>query len=265
MNGQAQAVMLLLLGGAVLRATFADMHLRYVKPQLGPYLIAAGVVLVAAGVMTLVYELRRDRAAARRAVGEDAAAEPTAAAGRAAEPAEPAAGHSHGDHAGHGVRVGWLLLLPVLALLMITPPALGSYAAGQAGTVLSGERAADFAPLPAGEPVRLTVLDYAARAIFERGVSLRGRSVELVGFITPGPDGSPYLARIILSCCAADGRPIKVGLTGNTPAGRPADTWLRITGTYTTRTGTDPVNGEAIPYLEVETWEQIEPPKQQYE
>lgn len=244
MNGQAQAVMLLLLGGAVLRATVTDTHLRYVKPQLGPFLVAAAVMLLVAGAMTLFYDLRRERARDR------------------AEADSAAVGHGHG----HGMLlIGWLLLLPVLGLLLVTPPALGSYAAGQTGTVLSGEGRADFPTLPAGDPVRLSVLEYASRAVFERGASMRGRGIELTGFLTPGPDGSPYLTRMILSCCAADGRPIKVGMLGNTPAGRPADTWVRVSGTYSERTGTDPINGETIPYLEVETWEQTDPPKQQYE
>ena len=41
-NRQAQAVVLLLLGGAVLKASFTDMYLRYVKEGLRPFLIAAG-------------------------------------------------------------------------------------------------------------------------------------------------------------------------------------------------------------------------------
>jgi uncharacterized repeat protein (TIGR03943 family) len=176
------------------------------------------------------------------------------------------AGGGHGGHDGHsGPRVAWLLLLPVLGLLLVAPPALGSYAAGQAGTVLSSERVSDFTPLPAGDPAKITVLDYASRAVFDRGASLTGHSVELTGFIVPGPDGDPYLARIILSCCAADGRPIKVGMSGNAPSGLPADTWVRVVGAYTARTAKDPVNQETIPYLEVETWERIDPPKQQYE
>jgi uncharacterized membrane protein YcgQ (UPF0703/DUF1980 family) len=73
------------------------------------------------------------------------------------------------------------------------------------------------------------------------------------------------LARMVLSCCAADGRPIKVGLTGDAPNTVPADTWVRLVGVYSDRTASDPINQAAVPYLEVRSWEQIEPPKQQYE
>jgi uncharacterized repeat protein (TIGR03943 family) len=234
-NRQAQAVVLLLLGGAVLRASVTDMYLRYVKEGLRPYLIVAGVLLVIAAVMTLWYELRAPR-----------------------------------EHQHREPRVGWFLILPVLGLLLVAPPALGSYAAGQAGTALSGQRAGDFPPLPAGDPARVSVLDYASRAVFDQGRSLAGRRVRLTGFMAGGAggaDGAQYLARMVLACCAADARPVKVGLTGDGPAPGEvsADTWIEVVGRYTDQTTSDPVNGETIPYLDVQSWQQVPAPKQQYE
>jgi uncharacterized repeat protein (TIGR03943 family) len=251
MNRQAQAVVLLLFGGAVLRATLTDMHLRYVKAGLTPFLVAAGLVLLIAGVMTLIHDLRPPRAAARAAHD-----------GQTHEQDD----HGH-DHGGghHEPRVGWLLILPVLGLLLVAPPALGSDAAGRTGTALSSQGNSNFPPLPPGDPAKITVLDYASRAYFDKGVSMNGRSVELAGFVAKGPEGSQVLARIILSCCAADGRPIKVGMEGNPPKDLAENTWIRVVGTYSARIAKDPVNGETIPYLAVETWEQIDPPKQQYE
>jgi uncharacterized repeat protein (TIGR03943 family) len=241
MNRQAQAVVMLLLGGAVVRASVTDMYLRYVKESLQPFLIAAGVVLIAAAVMTLFYEVLRPSPKAH----DD---------------------HDHGDGKPHREpRVGWLLILPVLGLLLVAPPALGSYAAGQAGTALSSQQVSDYPPLPEGDPAKISVLDYASRAVFDKGVSLGERRVQLTGFIAKGPNGEPILARIILSCCAADGRPIKLGMSGNTPAELATDTWVEVVGKYTDKTAADPVNDEAIPYVEVETWQEIDPPKQQYE
>jgi len=243
-NKQAQAVVMLLFGGAIVRASVTDMYLRYVKESLRPFLIAAGVVLIAAAVMTLVHEVLRPRAAS---AGEHA-------------------DHDHGDGKPHREPwVAWLLILPVLGLLLVAPPALGSYAAGQAGTALSSQQISDYPPLPPGDPAKVSVLDYASRAVFDKGVSLGDRTVQLTGFVAQGPNGEPILARIILSCCAADGRPIKVGMSGNAPAGLANDTWVEVVGKYTDRTVTDPVNEETIPYIEVETWTQIDPPKQQYE
>ena len=74
------------------------------------------------------------------------------------------------------------------------------------------------------------------------------------------------LARMVLTCCAADGRPIKVGLAGEHPdrrarghlgAGRSAAT--------PAQTGKDPINEAAVPYLEVTAWQEIAAPKQPYE
>ncbi|GAA0470669.1 membrane protein [Actinoplanes capillaceus] len=235
MNRQAQAVVLFLFGGAILKASFTDLYLRYVKEGLRPFLIASGVALVAAAIMTLWYEFRGAR---------------------------PSPDDEHGHH--HEPRVGWLLVLPVLALLLVAPPALGSYTAVQSGTVqLSAE--SDFPPLPDADPAPVALIDYASRVIYEDGRSLAGRRVQLTGFVARGEDGSPMLARIVVSCCAADGRPIKVGLTGGPAIDVPSGTWLQIIGKYSDKRAKDPVNQADIAFLEVEQWQPVDPPKQQYE
>jgi len=253
MNKQAQAVVLLLLGGAVVKASITDMYLRYVKEGLRPFLIAAGILLVAAAVMTLVHDLRTPaRSGSADAAGSD--------------DHEHGHGHDHGGTGHHEPRVGWLLILPVLGLLLVAPPALGSFAAGQAGTALSSQQvSSDYPPLPEGDPVKVSLLDYASRALFDKGVSLGDRRVKLTGFLATGPNGEPILARMILSCCAADGRPIKLGMAGDPPTGLAPDTWVEVVGRYTDKTGTDPVNDETIPYLLVESWQQVTPPKNPYE
>ncbi|MFC6021801.1 TIGR03943 family putative permease subunit [Plantactinospora solaniradicis] len=253
MSRQAQAVVLLLLGGSVLKASFTDVYLRYVKEGLRPFLIVAGILLVACAAMTLWYDLRRRGPDGHGSDGQDG------------PDGHGSGGQDHDGHGHHEPRVGWLLILPVLGLLLISPPALGSYAAGQAGTALTGQETEEYPPLPEGDPVRITLLDYAGRAIFDQGVTLHDRRVQLTGFVAPGPDGEPILARMILSCCAADGRPIKLGMSGDVPTGVPADTWVEVVGRYTTRLGKDPVSDVDIPYLEVESWRRVAPPKQPYE
>ncbi|MFV2102617.1 TIGR03943 family putative permease subunit [Micromonospora sp. LOL_024] len=254
MNRQAQAVVLLLLGGAVIRASVTDLYLRYVKEGLRPFLIAAGLLLVVAAIMTLWHELRPAAPAALAPAGG-------AADGPGVAPADRAAG----DHDHHEPRIGWLLILPVLGLLLVAPPALGSYAAGQAGTALSSQQQSDYPPLPEGDPVQVSVLDYASRALFDRGASIGDRRVQLTGFIASGAGGEPILARMVLSCCAADGRPIKLGMLGDVPAGLPNDSWVEVVGRYSDRLGRDPVNDAEIPYLEVESWRQVPVPRQQYD
>jgi uncharacterized repeat protein (TIGR03943 family) len=249
-NRQAQAVVLLLVGGAVLRASLTDMYLRYVKQGLRPFLIVAGVLLVATAVMTLWYELRAERAAASGRESHDDGS------------------HDDGSHDdGHGhhrePRVAWLLVLPVFGLLLVAPPALGSYAASRNGTALS--QPSDFPALPPGDPAKITVLDYASRAVFDKGQSIGTRRVQLTGFVVEGPSGQPYLARMVLTCCAADARPIKVGLAGQVPDGLKPDTWLEVVGTYSSRSDKDTVNGETIPYLDVADARPVAAPAEQYE
>ena len=225
-----------LFGGAILRASMTDVYLRYVKEGLRPFLIVAGALLVVAAVMTLWYDLR--------------------------------ARHEHaGDGHGHDEpRVGWLLILPVLGLLLVTPPALGAYAAGQSGTVLSAQASDSYYPaLPPGDPVSVGLVEYATRAVYDQGRGMPGRTFELTGFVTSGPDGRPMLTRMVLSCCAADGRPIKVGMDGAVPGDLPPDTWVQVLGAYSTRVEKDPVNQAEVPYVDVRSWQKIAAPRQQYE
>jgi uncharacterized repeat protein (TIGR03943 family) len=236
-NRQAQAVVMLLVGGAVLRTSLTDMYLRYVKHGLRPFLVAAGLLLVLTAVMTLWYELRGEHPSA---------------------PAEADGHHHHGE-----ARVTWLLVLPVFALLLVAPPALGSYAASRSGTAL--QQVSDFPRLPDGDPARITMLDYASRAVFDHGRSLGDRRVQLTGFVVAGPHGERYLARMMLTCCAADARPVKVGLTGQVPGGLRPDTWLEVVGQYTSRSDKDGVNGETIPYIDVVEAHEVSAPIEQYE
>jgi uncharacterized repeat protein (TIGR03943 family) len=238
-NKQAQGVVMLLLGAVVVKASVTEQYLRYVKPSLRPLLIAGGVLLIAAGLLTLWFEIRALT--------------------------KPSDDHED-EHEHREPRVAWLLVLPVLALLLVAPQALGSYTAGQTGSMLTAQSStSDYGPLPAGDPVPLTLLDYASRAVFDQGRSLTGRTVQLTGFVTPGPDGQPMLARIVVSCCAADGRPIKVGLSGDAPTGVATNSWIQVEGTYTPLAAKDPINGAAVPYLRVTGWQQIPTPENPYE
>jgi uncharacterized repeat protein (TIGR03943 family) len=261
MNRQAQGVVLLLLGGAILKASLSDMFLRYVKEGLRPFLIAAGAMLVLAAIMTIFYDLRHGSTVDTECIDDEH-------------------GHNHDhDHGSrdsggrHGKphaepRVGWMLIAPVLGLLLVAPPALGAFAAGNSGTVVLQEQSL-FPPLPDGDPAQISVLDYATRAIFDKGASMKDakggdRRVQISGFLSSGPDGQ-VITRMVLSCCAADARPLKIAMTGNRPAGLGNDQWVQVTGKYSAKTIKDPVNGQDIAYIEVLDWKPIDPPRNQYE
>jgi len=239
----SQAIVMLLLGGSLLKVTLTDVFLRYVKAGLKPYLLVAGVLLIAAAVMTIWYEVRPSTSDAQSADGHDHD------------------GHGHGHHE---PKVGWLLILPVLGLLLVTPPALGAYSAGQAGSVALQSGDSNYPPLPPGNPAPVGLLDYASRAVFDGGKSLSGRTLEMSGFLTKGADGRPMLARIVLTCCAADGRPIKIGLDGPVTVDAAANSWVQLIGTYSSRVGKDPVSKSDVAYVTVKSWQQISEPPQPY-
>jgi uncharacterized repeat protein (TIGR03943 family) len=263
MRKDAQAVLLLLVGGTLLKISVTGTYVRYVKPSSRWLLIVAGLALLGVAAATL-WRVLRDQVSAGRPVPAPVTKDPGATLDDTDD--------RHGDHESfHGAdehsqsRIGWLLMVPALALLVLAPPSIGSFQASRSGTALTAPADSDFAPLPDGDPVRISVLDYASRAVFDHGKSLAGRRVTLSGFVMAGPNGAPYLARMIVTCCAADARPIKVGLTGAVPGGLRPDAWIEVDGTFTERTDQDPVNKEVIPYLEVSAVRNIPAPEAQYE
>ncbi|MCT9076905.1 TIGR03943 family putative permease subunit [Streptomyces fulvoviolaceus] len=229
MNRQAQAAILFLLGAALLHAGLTDLYLRYVKAGLRPLVLAAGVVLIATALATAWYEWRAKKE----------------------------------EHAHHEPRVSWLLVLPLFALILVAPPALGSYSAMRTGTAL--QQSYGYAQLPADGPLRLSLADYAGRAVYEHGRDLADRQIRISGFVALDRSGAPYLVRMALNCCAADAQPVKVGLTGTIPPVLQPDSWLEITGTYTTKQTKDPVNKGPIPFIEVTSAKPVPTPHDPYD
>lgn len=238
MRRHVQAALLLLTGSAVLHiSVLSQVYLRYVKEGLRPFLVASAVVLLLLGVIGAV----RDGLpfAPRRTAGEETdrgrADHGQAADDEQADDERTADEHQHGHGHGHGhdsgPRVAWLLFLPVLALLLYAPPALGSYTAARE-TDNAVARVAEFDPLPEADPAPLALSGFIARVQQDRDRSLAGRTVLMTGFVTPAKDraGTWYLTRLVVSCCAADSRSLRVRVHG-VPA-PPADTWVTVTGTW---------------------------------
>jgi uncharacterized repeat protein (TIGR03943 family) len=185
-----QHVLLVLLGGALLRIAADDTYLRYVRPSHRWLLLAAGAVIVALALVGLV----RDRAG----------------------PPEHEHGHGHGP---------WLLLAPVLVIALVAPPALGADAVTRAGAGNAVVRESDvFGPLPA----ELSVAEFVQRAVWDTSGSLDGREVALTGFVLRR-GAATELARLTIACCAADARPVRVRLVGDV-GDHAADTWLQVRG-----------------------------------
>ncbi|WP_406729734.1 TIGR03943 family protein [Streptomyces sp. GD-15H] len=253
MNRQAQAALLFLLGATVLHAGLTDLHLRYVKAGLRPLLLLSGAVLVVTAAATVWYEWRGTRRRPNRDHDRDR--------GRGRDhDRDREDGHDHGHRE---PRVAWLLALPALALILVAPPALGSYSATHTGTAL--QKPFRFPDLPAGDTLRLGVGEYAARAVYDDGRHLRDRTLRITGFVALDPAGAPQLVRMSLSCRAADAQPVKIALTGEVPPVLRPDAWLEISGTYTPRRTKDPVNDGPVPYFEVTAAKPVPAPPDPYD
>lgn len=245
MTGQTQNAVALLVGVAALRLGLTDAHLRYVKPSLGPWLVVAGVLLVLLGATGLA---RRGRPSAEH---------------------EAALLHDGETHApDHGPSIAWLLTLPVLAIFLVSPAPLGAYAASRSTTRLEAPKA-KFPALQdeVDGAVPLTLREFNLRTFFDESRALDGKVVRLTGFATPHGKDEVFLTRFILSCCAADGRPIKVRLVGLPAPRPPADQWLEVEGTWAppnTDRQTDALLGAAAD-LVVTSVRQIPAPAQTYE
>jgi uncharacterized repeat protein (TIGR03943 family) len=232
---QQQSIMLIVVGAVTAKVTLSGGYLNYIKAWQYPYLLAAGGILLAIGVIGFV----RDGWRGGQSPDDDE--------------------HDHG----HRVGAGWLLCLPMFIVFLVLPPSLGSYAANRYdATVPRPAEGTRFAALPAGDPVRMKVNDYAVRAVWNHGRTLRGRTVTLTGFVTPRRGGGWYLTRMKVTCCAADARAYRIAVLG-TREEFPADSWIEVTGTWTPSTEADPFR--AIPRINATAVHQISRPAEPYE
>jgi uncharacterized repeat protein (TIGR03943 family) len=237
MSREVQAVIMLLFGSATLRITLGDTYLNYVKPAMQPWLIASAAVLILLGVLLLLDSFRK-----RRVAGVD----------------------GHGHDVQHGPKAAWFMLLPVLTIFLVAPPALGAYTAAR-DTTNAIPTNAELLPLPDGDPAEIYVSDYINRAVWYDGQTLDGRTVSIIGFVTPNPDGGWWLARLSLACCAADAFAGKIQVV-NPPAGWEApatDTWVELTGRWIPGGGTQ--SDLAIPLIDAEQIVEIPQPTNPYD
>ena len=218
----------LLLGTVLLRLVATGVYGRYVRVGMGPWLAVAGATVVVLGLATLLRTLRHAR---------------------------PPDAHDHG-HA-EGDRVGWLLLAPIAALLLVAPPTLGSYGVDRGGRVDVRAGRAVLAPLrPGPEPARMTLLEFGQRAFDHDGASFNGAVVQLTGFVAGAEPGGFRLARYQIACCAADATPVVLRvLAARAPA---RDRWVTVAGTF------QPGGGE-LPTLAASNVVEVQAPRDPYE
>ncbi|MFB9510453.1 TIGR03943 family putative permease subunit [Streptomyces aurantiacus] len=255
-----QGVLLILCGAALLRiALFSELYLRYVKEGLRPYLVVSGTALIALGLLGLLTRRTHDHDEKddHHDEEEDQAKNEGEGEGENEGEGEESGGHDHARNP----RIAWLLTAPALALLLFPPPALGSYSAEREEARVAAQGAGTFPKLPAGDPLDLTLGAFASRAEWDTGASLTGRTVRLTGFVTHDDDGTWSVARLLVTCCAADAQALKVEIRGaDAPV---ADSWTTVTGTWhpTGKPGTD----SARPVLDAVAVKRTTAPSDPYE
>ena len=224
----------ILVGAVLLRLAMTDTYLRYVRSELGPFLLVSGLAVVALCFATLIRALR----------------------------ATPTEVHGDGDlehHHEHGIGVGWLLLAPIAALLLVAPPTLGAFGVGRAANVKIRAGKGVFRPLdPTTGPVSMPLLEYGQRSFERNGASFRGAPVELTGFVAEAEAGGFQLARYQIACCAADASPIVVKVEGTTGDRPVVDGWVTVTGNFR------PPEGD-LPRVSATSVAEIPAPRDPYE
>ncbi|WP_285708257.1 TIGR03943 family protein [Microtetraspora sp. NBRC 16547] len=295
----SQSLVMVFLGGAVLRITvLSTSYLNYVKPGFRPFLIAAGAVVLALGVIGLIQEWRKpyltapDHPHGEHAEhhrhedhsGDAGHSDPGSRAGRGSggsrgsldlshsshESTDP----SHSDHEGrghgghdhsHGPRVAWLLCLPVFAIFLIAPPALGAFAARSEEPPPRPPVTTDaYAPLATDSVTAMPIGEFIGRAWADSTYSLTGKRVRLTGFVVPSAKKNRwYVTRIQMNCCAADGIPLKVAVLK--AARPPVDTWVEVTGTWVRPKSDKIPNGMVAPELVATDVTEVPQPVEPYE
>lgn len=304
MNKETQSVVVSLLGGLLVSITLSGRFTSYVKPGFAPLLLIGGGVLIVVGVVSMILALRDD--SRRRQTAARVATPGADRTGGAAAPSatatvvEDAHGHGH-DH--DKSRAPWLIVVPVLVLLLVAPPALGADAvarnatsqalngavqnaptlndqSGAGGGTTGGyafndgsgsvtdssgsRRIQHFPALPDGNDPTIGIKDFVLRALYDADNSLTGRPVTVVGFIAPPGDGFSdgyTIARMVISCCAADANPMQLHVDGPPPY--PVDTWVAAVVSPVDNTAT--LDNGYVPTVTVTSLTPIEQPADPYE
>ncbi|MFG1960006.1 TIGR03943 family putative permease subunit [Nonomuraea sp. NPDC049028] len=153
----------------------------------------------------------------------------------------------------------------MFAIVTIAPPALGSFAAGREDSPSAPPpaKAVPYRPLAAGGVALLALGEFIGRAYDPAGTSLARQKVKLTGFVVSSAKKNRwYVARMQISCCAADALALKVAVEG-VPAPR-ENSWVAVTGSWIPWKGKIP-NGYVIPAMTATDVTKIDQPAEPYE
>ena len=247
MSREAENTLLLLVGIATAMITIGGAYTRYVKPSMLPWLGLTAVVVIGLALVAMAVDIRRG-----------------VAHGDHGDHGDHENPGPHGDHTHRG-SVAWLLLLPIVVLIFIAPPALRPQAFPPSVTAVSTDvLRREFPPIPDGRAPELAVPEVMVRAAQDTAGTLDNRLITVVGFTLREADGVD-LGRVAIVCCAADARLARIHLRGPAAAeaaALPDETWVRVEGTVIT--GSADGDSTSIPTLEVAKVTPIDEPANTY-
>jgi uncharacterized repeat protein (TIGR03943 family) len=234
MSRDTENALLLLVGLSTACIAITDAYTRYVKPSLLPWLVAAAALIIALAIVAIVRDQRR---------------------------------RSTRLHDGHSHRsvIVWLLVVPVVVLTIITPPAIRPRAAvTTVAEVPTDILRRPYPPLPAEAAPELLLPEVVTRVAYDSAGTLDSRLITVTGFTMKQGDAI-YLARVVILCCAADARLSQLRLGGPAKAQaavHPDNTWMRVEGKVPSGQGDS--SRRSIPVLEISRVALIEPPANPY-
>jgi putative membrane protein len=237
MSRETENTVLLLVGISVVMVTVSGAFTRYVKPGLLPWLLASAVGLIALALAAIIGDIRRGG---------------------------PRTGGAAGEH-GHRTGIVWLLVVPILVLMFVAPPALRPPAAARSMTSAPNDVPGKaFPPLPAGRSPDVSLPEVLMREAHDATGSLSNRTVTVTGFVLNEAQGVD-LGRIVIICCAADAQLARIHLRGPAAGaadGLPDNTWLRVEGRVTPAARQP--NSVPIPTLQATAVTRIDAPPNPY-
>jgi putative membrane protein len=241
---ETENAILLLVGISVVMIALSGAFTRYVKPGLLPWLIASAALLIVLALVAIIGDVRRG--GPRTDGTHDETDVHT---------------HAHSHRAG----IVWLLVVPILVLIFVTPPALRPSAAAPTVTAVSNDVVLKeaFPPLPPGEAPEVSLPEVLMREFHDTTGSLTNRAITVTGFVLNEAQGVD-LGRIVIICCAADAQLARIHLGGPAVAqatGLPDNTWLRVEGKVTP----PPPNSARIPTLQATAVTRIDAPANPYD
>lgn len=239
MTRETENAVLLLVGICTAIITITGAYMRYVKPSLLPWLAVSAGLLIALALVSITRDIRRG------------------------------AGYvEHSDGHGHRSGVIWLLVVPIVLLGFIVPPAITPQAAAPSVSAVSTEvLRRPFPPLPDERAPTLALPEVLVRIARDSAHTLDDKLITVTGF-TFKADGRTDLARVVIICCAADASLARIRLSGPAApqiADYPDNTWVRVEGKIPAgQTYSRFSRDSTLPVMEIFSVSRIDPPTNPY-